>query len=94
MTDSAATQKSVDTYNFIKAEDFFKNLDQVASSGEQASDISDFTFNTYDELCSRRLILHFGNGRAVSLRFIRPQVWRLLCNLEPEDCSAKPNPNT
>ena len=43
--DWAAQQKLVDPYNFVKAEDFFQNLDRVASGGEQASTVVDVVFN-------------------------------------------------
>ncbi len=93
-SDWAARQKIVDPYNFVKAEDFFQNLDAVASGGEQASDVLDFVFNPNDDSLCRQLILKFGNGRALSLCFIRPQVWRLRCNVDPKDPAVSAGINT
>ena len=84
-TDWAEQQKLADPYNFVKAEAFFQNLEQVASGSETASAVSHFSFEPQAELCSRQLILHFDNGKALSLRFVRPQVWRLRCNLNPDN---------
>ena len=85
--DWATQQKLVDPYNFVTAEDFFKNLDRVASTGEQASTVLDFSFNGREPLDKRCLVLKFGNGRALSLRFIRPRVWLIQCNFESRDAS-------
>ena len=80
--DWAARQKLVDPYNFVKAEDFFQNLDRVASSGEQAANVIGSSFNHDDALDARQLILKFDNGRALSVRFVRPRVWLIRCNVE------------
>ena len=80
--DSATRQKLVDQYNFVKAEDFFDHLDMTGSGGEQASEVLGVLFNKDDDLYSRQLILDFANGKALSLRFIRPQIWRLCCNFD------------
>ena len=85
--DWAAQQKLVDPYNFITAEAFFKNLDRVASNGEQASTVVDFSFNDRDPLDARQLVLKFDNGRSLSLRFVRPRVWLIRCNFESQDPS-------
>ena len=79
--DWAIKQKAVDAYNFVKAEDFFRNLDQVASGGEQASTVSKHLFNEAAPVPERRLVLIFDNDRALSLQFVRPRVWRMQCNL-------------
>ncbi|KAL8792282.1 MAG: hypothetical protein Q9195_005161 [Heterodermia aff. obscurata] len=79
--DWANKQKAVDAYNFVKAEDFFRNLDQVASGGEQASTVSKHLFNESLPVPERRLVLIFDNDRALSLQFVRPRVWRMQCNL-------------
>lgn len=79
--DWAIQQKLVDPYNFVKAEDFFPNLDQVASGGEQASTVSEHCFNDGAPLSKKRLTLKFDNGRALSLQFVRPRVWQMQCNL-------------
>lgn len=90
--DWATQQKLVDPYNFITAEDFFKNLDRVASTGEQASTVDGFSFNDHEPLDKRRLVLKFSNDRAVSLRFIRPQVWLIQCNFDQD--ASRPEEST
>ena len=79
--DWAVRQKLVDPYNFVKAETFFQNLDQVASGGEQASTVSEHCFKGGAPVSKRRLILKFDNDRALSLQFVRPRVWQVQCNL-------------
>ena len=93
-TDWATQQKLVDPYNFVKAEEFFQNLDQTASDGEHASSVSNFLFNRDDKLSLRQLILYFDNGKILALRFIRPQVWRLRCELDSEDLAISADHNT
>ena len=80
--DWAARQKFVDPYNFIKAEDFFQDLDRVASSGEQASSVRKISFNPHEVLDARQLVLDFDNGRALSVRFVSPRAWLVRCNHE------------
>ena len=87
VVDWAAQQKLVDSYNFVTAEEFFRNLDHVASTGEQASTVVDFSFNDREPLNERQLALKFGNGRALALRFICPRVWLIRCNFESQHAS-------
>lgn len=81
-TDWAARQKLVDPYNFVKAEDFFQNLDNVAASGEQASAVTESHLIEKVPVTGRTLVLEFGNGKALSICFIRPRVWLIRCNFE------------
>ena len=84
-TDWATRQKSVDPLNFVKVEDYFENLDGVASGGEQASTVSAHRFNADVPVNKRVLILCFDNGRCASLQFVRPTVWQMRCNFEPQE---------
>ena len=82
--DWATQQKLVDPYNFVKAEDYFQNLDRVASGGQQASTVASHLFNSDARVNKRRLLLHFDNGRAILLRFVRPRAWHMRCNYDPQ----------
>lgn len=78
--DWAARQKQIDPYNFVKAEDYFEDLNRDRSGTEQANIIARYSFNEGAKLSERRLVLHFDNGRALLVRFVRPRVWQLRCS--------------
>lgn len=81
-TDWAARQKLIDPYNFVKVEDFFQNLDIVAAGGQQVSAVTKFSLNDEGSVSKQVLVLDFDNGKALSMRFIRPRVWLIRCNFE------------